>query len=1046
MRKTDLQRTAIAPWHKIPLVILTFLLLDGMPGFAQLGAEQERQIDSLKQVIVTAEHDTVKVTALRVWVKMVKPRSSEVIDTLAEKIVRICQKNLKSDKLTAAEEMLYEKALISAFLSKGDHYIAKNEYERGINFFTQSQHLSEETGYKRGVAISLYNIAFIYKRTGDFTEAIDYFEQSQKASEDSGEEFRVAKILNNLGAIYDDQGDKVKAVDYYIRSLKINERLDSKSGIGHSLNNIGVVYLYQGDYEKAIEYHTRCLEMSDEIDDRFFTSMMLNNVGLSYKELREDEKAIDYFTRALKICEELEKNFGTAMILNNLGFVYINMEDYKTATSYLLRSIAIKEKFGYKGSMTTSLNGLGEIYLTKNELAKAKTFVERALTNSIEVGNLTTTAKAYHLLYFVYKKMGNDRMALQNHEEYITFRDSVEREENQREVIRQEYKYNYEKQALADSLQNIEAQKLAEAQLSAQKAQNTQQRQQAVFIGIGLLSLLFLSGFIFYRRRATLERELQLEQKEALRLKELDQFKSKLYTNLTHEFRTPLTVILGMAEKLQADPKKFINEGPPIIERNGKNLLRVINQLLDLSKLENNSFKLEIRQGEIIAYLRYILESFHSYANGNNLSLRFFSNMEHFQMDYDEEQIKQVMTNLISNAIKFTPAGGEVGVRVLKENDQLLIEVKDNGIGIPEEALPLIFDRFYQVDGSSTRAHEGTGIGLAHTKELLRLMEGEIKVKSNLHQGASDETSGSVFTIILPIRNTAPLLDNSTSQQFPKVELESQKAILAEISTASTNKELPTVLIIEDNPDVVVYLKSCLEKDYQMEVAYNGTIGIEKAIDLVPDLIISDVMMPGKDGFEVCNTLKMDERTSHIPLVLLTAKADLSSKLEGLERGADAYLAKPFHQEELDIRLKKLLEGRKNMSAFFKNQYLNSTGLEQAPLSEENSKNLIYENAFIQKINGLLEEHIHDENFGLPQLRQKIRMSRSQFFRKIKAITDTAPSDYLRSYRLQKAKTLLEQSDHNVAEAAYAVGFKDPSYFSKIFKEEFGVKPGGLKK
>ncbi len=422
-----------------------------------------------------------------------------------------------------------------------------------------------------------------------------------------------------------------------------------------------------------------------------------------------------------------------------------------------------------------------------------------------------------------------------------------------------------------------------------------------------------LAGALLYlfRRyelnRQILKSNLKVEKLGAEKLKELDHFKTRLYTNLTHEFRTPLTVILGMVGQIRSEPKKYPDEGARLIETNGQNLLRLINQLLDLSKLENKSFQLHLQRDDIVPYLRYVTESFHSYANHKNLSLRFFTTLESLEMDYDPEQIKQVLTNLISNAVKFTPSGGEVQVSVRADqinkssNPQIHITVSDTGIGISEKDLPHIFDRFYQVDGSHTREGEGTGIGLAHTLELVHVMGGEISVESDLGKG-------STFKVSLPVTRNAPASDAPASEgvtlSHPLTTAVSHPLTSPDNSSLITpNSNLPQLLIIEDNPDVVAYLKSCLEGLYQLDVAYNGKIGIEKALENIPDLIVSDVMMPEKDGYQVCDTLKNDERTSHIPIILLTAKADAASKITGLKRGADAYLTKPFDKEELLVRL-----------------------------------------------------------------------------------------------------------------------------------------------
>ena len=580
-----------------------------------------------------------------------------------------------------------------------------------------------------------------------------------------------------------------------------------------------------------------------------------------------------------------------------------------------------------------------------------------------------------------------------------------------------------------------------------------------VISGFGMVSVLaFAMAFRFIalneeKQMALLEKvkmeklnseqrlKIKLEQAEAQRLKELDDFKSRLYTNLTHEFRTPLTVILGMTDQLKSNPNKHLKQATRLIESNGKNLLLLINQLLDLSKLENQSFQLHNKSGNLVTYLRYIIESFQTFSNSKNLSLRFYSVPEKLEMDFDPEQIKQLMTNLISNAVKFTPSGGEIKIRLSKDDatqpKMALIAVIDNGVGISEKDLPHIFDRFYQVESADRHKEAGTGIGLAHTRELVKLMGGNILAKS-------EAGKGSEFLIQLPIKN-------DSAEKVELIEMDkslgrlgiNNKHIAAKqmtIDSKPNSQDLPNLLIIEDNADVVAYLKACLEDSYQLNVAYNGKIGIEKALENIPDLIISDVMMPEKDGFEVCETLKNDERSSHIPIILLTAKAGVESKITGLQRGADAYLAKPFNKEELLIRLEKLVERQQRMRTYF------SKGQQNEDTSQFPKEIIAVEDVFIQKVRKIVAENYNDENFSLPSLCQKIRMSRSQLFRKMKALIGTSPSKFIRDYRLNQAKSLLENSDFNVSEVAWQCGFKDLSHFSKAFQEKFGILPSATNK
>ncbi|MEM1321926.1 MAG: ATP-binding protein [Bacteroidota bacterium] len=574
----------------------------------------------------------------------------------------------------------------------------------------------------------------------------------------------------------------------------------------------------------------------------------------------------------------------------------------------------------------------------------------------------------------------------------------------------------------------------------------------AFFLYALIVGGVFYGMYRLLRYRLELKSQFQFEQQEAQRLKDLDKFKSRLFTNLTHEFRTPLTIIMGMAKQIlqgvqqvkeQDHLKTTIASQTHLIEQNGQSLLRLINQLLDLSKLENNAYQLNLQNEDVILFLNYAVSSFQPFANQQNLGLQFSSHLDSLKMDFDSSLLQQVMINLISNAIKFTASGGNILVKVnrlQKEEKELLqIWVQDSGIGIPAEKLPHVFDRFYQVESPKVKAGEGTGIGLAHTKELIQLMQGEIFVESTVGEGTT-------FGIHLPINNE---LEKSVSQA-PPTTIDSKPSLF---STALTRTPInqsvapplsphsPTLLIIEDNPDIVTYLKTCLSGSYRIEVAYNGKIGIEKALENIPDLIISDVMMPEKDGFEVCDFLKNNEKTSHIPIILLTAKADFTSKIEGLKRGADAYLPKPFEEEELKIRLQSLLHRQQRLLQYFAGRDRQLPGKRSEKTAALSNESLQIEDAFIQKIEAILEQHYADKDFGLVQLCRKVGMSRSQIFRKMKALTGISPSRFIRSYRLKKAKYLLENTPSNVSEAARETGFTSLPHFSRVFHEEFGVSP-----
>ncbi|MBR9920713.1 MAG: response regulator [Bacteroidetes bacterium] len=553
-----------------------------------------------------------------------------------------------------------------------------------------------------------------------------------------------------------------------------------------------------------------------------------------------------------------------------------------------------------------------------------------------------------------------------------------------------------------------------------------------------------LIGFVLMVYRFQLRR--RLDQAEAERLREMDSVKTRLYTNITHEFRTPLTVILGMAREALSKPGKSNEKGMKMIIRNANGLLDLVNQMLDLSKLENGKLTLHNIQNDVVGFLSYLSESFQSFAEAKGIQIHFLSDAENLVMDYDPDKLQQVVANLLSNAIKFTPAGGHVyfslsqytasanGDSSQQDKSALRIKVRDTGPGIPEEELPHIFDRFYQVDDSETREGGGSGIGLSLTRELVTLMDGEIRVKSR-------DGKGTEMLVYLPIRRKAMPV-KQVSNSLPKTERKanppsSQKSVVTETKSAGA-EAAPTVLIVEDNPDVVEYLSTCLADDYKIRIATDGQEGIEIALDTIPDLIVSDIMMPHKDGYEVCKILKQDERSSHIPIIMLTAKADVESKLTGLEYGADAYLAKPFHKKELLIRIRKLLELRKKLQK----HYLSAAGLsEKSRVVRDIPDTQEVEDVFIQKVRDLVIDHMDDFEFSVEQMCREIGMSNSQLHRKLSALTGLSATRFIRYVRLNRAKEYLTETEHSITAIAYDCGFNDPSYFGRVFKKEFGVTP-----
>lgn len=540
--------------------------------------------------------------------------------------------------------------------------------------------------------------------------------------------------------------------------------------------------------------------------------------------------------------------------------------------------------------------------------------------------------------------------------------------------------------------------------------------------------ILFLT--VFYMKDKS-----RFEKAETERMKKLDEAKTLLYTNVSHEFRTPLTVIQGIAEQMEQKIDKWLRTGPGKIKTQSQILLRLVNQMLDISKIEADSMQLNLIQGDIKKYVQYIAGSFHSLAENKGVEL--FADIENTPLfaDYDPEKLMQVLANLISNAIKFTPKGGQINVevsgKVEKGQDMVNISIADTGRGIPKEAILHIFERFYQVPDKYDQT-PGTGLGLTLTNEIIKLMKGEISV-------ISEPGNGSEFLVLLPVTRTAKLEEDHGISHIHPGNIHSlvpgKESVTEHDVQADISFKKPILLIVEDNKDVIEYLVTILEEQYIIELASNGKIGLEKALKIIPDIILTDVMMPQMDGFELLNHLKNDILTDHIPVVVLTARGDYPSKISGLEKGADHYLVKPFNEKELFLKLNNLLEARKKMQ-----QKLGVL----STVSQRAKKDYKQELQFMTRINTLLDEQLHDENFGIQDICSAIGISRPQLYRKFTALTDKTIGKYIKTYRLYKAKKMIESEGKNVTEAAIDSGFKNLSHFSAIFREEFGYPPSDL--
>ena len=927
----------------------------------------------------------------------------------------------------------------------------------------------------REVSISMINFGVVLDNLGQAEASLAIYQRALNLLAPFDEKRYIAKIQQNMGLIYANQGKVQQAIESTEKALANKQAIDDQRGIVSSLAKLGDFKTREANFPEAMAYYNQALALAKEIGVHTQIISVQHNMAELYVSQGEYEQAANFFLQNIESSEQLEMPRSVATNLLALGKVKTLMGQDSMALIHLQRGLEISRSIKHKVGEGEALEALGDFHYQQRELVRAEQLYREALKCYTEIGNQlgTTTVRnqlhqllneaqrpvevleygpqvlamsqnlhnveeierAAFNLYEAYRAAGKNTLALEMYELHQQMRDSLDTESNQRAILRQRYAYAYQEQALKDSFEF--AQQQAEKDLGFQ--QEISQRNYLIGGVLGLLIIGFLA-FLLFRNQQRIrlrEREMALQQEryEQARLQELDELKTRFFTNISHEFRTPLTVILGMAEQLVAP----FDQERSLIRRNGRRLLRLVNQLLDLARMESQDITLNFVQGDIVSYLRYLTESFQSIAEEREISLRVETKALEIIMDYDAEKVQDIVYNLLSNALKFTPPQGEVVLKMLEEKGEaaggvMRCSVQDTGVGIPADELPHIFDRFYQ--GGQIARDSSTGIGLALVKGLVARMGGEITVESEVGKGTT-------FSFTLPIQRVAdtPAAYATAVAEVPFVETTGLPT-MAEGHQAD-DPDRQQVLIIEDNPDVITYLSAVLGPSYNLLTAMDGTTGAKMAYEHIPDLVVCDVMMPGMDGYEVTEALKTDARTSHIPIILLTAKANQDDKVAGLVHGADAYLTKPFDRTELLVRIEKLLELRQKLQARYREMV--SSGEVAAPSAELAPKAPTLDEIFLQNIRTTITENITKTDLSVHDLCEAVNLARTQVYRKLKALTGENPTLFIRSVRLAHARQLLETTELTVSEIAYDVGFSDPGYFSRVFAEAFGVRPTGFR-
>ena len=929
-----------------------------------------------------------------------------------QKAIKYAQKTLliakrKGDK---GEEIKSAYQLGEINVKLGDLDKAKPYLDNGLK-------ISHKINNRSLVARGLFDLSRYYEGEYDFTNALDYLDQSFSIYEQLDKNKDMANCYDSYGRIYEKLGSYEKALDYYFKSLKINENSNNKREISAVKRNIGLVYLKNFKFKDALKFFSQALQINQSGHYQKSIVMTTMDIGVVDQKMGDFNIALIKYKKALSLANQIGDKIDKAILLGNIGSTLMEQGKFRDGLPYLFSSLKVRNKINYDKAHT--LNDISTTYLSLHDYGEAIKYARMAVKVSQKASDLNQLFYAYFNLEKTYGKQGNFKRAYAALNKYNVVRDSL---------------YNLQKAKQMQKLQVIykTEQKEQKIKLLTIQQQRASFRRNAYLISavlvISFLILLYSSQRLKSRKNAQL---LEKEHEVAL-------MKSNFFDNVSHEFRTPLTLILGPLQLLQArirNPKMKKQLG--IMKRNVDRLLSLINQLLDLSKLESGKITLNRSRFDIVQVVKGVTMTFQSLAELKEIELLLESEPEQLDVHCDQEKVETILTNLLTNAFHFTPDKGQIKVTVNasagQQNEECRITVSDSGAGIPEKDISTIFERFHQSTNARDGQYEGTGIGLALTKELVELHKGSISV-------FSEEGQGTKFIVILPVGEEY-LSETAVSEKTQEKEAVLPNPIPdrrneLEKLTNPTKENAPLLLLIEDNEDVMNYLKDILAETYRLEDERDGEAGITTAVETIPDLIISDVMMPKKNGYEVCDALKRDEKTSHIPIILLTARASLDDKMHGLKTRADEYLTKPFVPKELLVRIHNLIKSRRQLMEKYKRKFIIKP--------EEISVGSIDEE-FLLCVGKVVEQHLGDEHLSVEQLGREVGMSRSQIHRKLVALTDQSATEFIRSFRLHRAKEMISQNAGSISEISYAVGFSSPSYFSKCFRQEFGMTPSEAK-
>lgn len=973
------------------------------------GQSVDRKIDSLKNELQGATSDTSKIRLFH-QLAGAYPDDQYTLSLSAER-----------DALAIAQKTDNRPALIAVYTHIGALYRRHSDYLQAISNLRKAISCVENPDEDPSLMNTYLELGIACLRMTKLDSAQISLEKGLSIAINGRNQRMEASFYNMTGNILKERRSFKEAIDYYLKATALFEKLDDDSGLAQSLSNVGNLENLMGNYDKAEEYALQSLRIAEKINQR--TSIAYSNrlLGRIYRKQKKFDQAAQVYEKAIDIYTELDAKRDLSETFLAKGNIYYEKSEFGDAIREYRRALRMNKLIHDSTNMAYTYAALGFAMYEIKEFQQSIHYFD----TTGNVGKLihlpVFVMDSYSGLSTVYAEVGNYKLAHRYQRLLSNLKDSMSQVENREAATELEARYQNEKKE--NEIRALNAENEVKA-LQLQKQTN----QRNYLVGLIVLSVVLIGAL--YNRYT-------IKQKASKKLEELDEIKSRFFANISHEFRTPLSLIIGpLQQKIESTTDQHEKEELQLMKRNADRLHSLINQLLDLSKIESGMMKLHTEEGDISHFMKVMYSSFTSLAEQKRITYQLEIAETSITGFFDRDKLEKIMYNLLSNAFKFTPDGGQVSLHVHRENQNLVVRVKDSGSGIPADKISKIFDRFYQVDDSATRVAGGTGVGLALAKELADVHHGKLSVESPF-PGASVERMGCEFKLVIPLskeyyKNEITIPSGS----IYKGVLSQADVSVFENRQGEVNPELPVVLIAEDNQDMRSFIAETLENKFQIISAEDGLDALEKAVAQVPDLVISDWMMPRMDGHSLCVKLKDHKATSHIPIIMLTAKADQDSKLEGLQTGADDYLTKPFDARELIVRVLNLIEQRKKLRELFRQQIILHP--KQISIKSPDAE-------FLDKVLSLMESNYPNALFGVEEFTQEIGLSRMQLHRKLKALTDTSPGEFLRQFRLERAKQLLKLPGIQVSEVAYQTGFNNLSNFTKAFKDFTGLTPSEFK-